>query len=319
MQNILRRLLGFGLVALMALLPAPSALAGSPNQFIVFGDSLSDPGNAFVILREVTVPPFQSFVPSAPYARGALHFSNGPTWVEQLSLIDQAIPSAGPALLIPRVLSNYAVGGARARLPGPFDLTGQINRFLTDFGGKGPTAALYVVWIGGDDLRDAVEALAVDQSGATSVAILQQALGAIQNALLTLHGVGANNFLVLNAPDIGLTPEALLQGPPVPYYATTFSYQFNVGLKQVLDGLQAALGVSIARLDVFALLHEVVAAPSRFGLTNVSAPCIALNTIVHAFCSKPNDFLFWDGIHPTVAGHNIVAERASAALGVLPH
>jgi outer membrane lipase/esterase len=319
MQRILRRLLRSGFVAFVALSLAPPVLAGMPNHFIVFGDSLSDPGNAFVILRTVTIPPFQSFVPSAPYARGALHFSNGPTWVEQLSLIDHAVPSAGPALLIPRVLSNYAVGGARARLAGPFDLTGQIDRFLTDFHGAEPAEALYVVWIGGDDLRDAVEALAADHSGTTSVEILQQAIGAIQEGLLTLYGAGARKFLVLNAPDIGLSPEALMQGAPVPYYATTFSYQFNLGLEQVLNGLQAALGVSIVRVDVFALLHEVVAAPSAFGLTNVSAPCIALNTIVHAFCPKPNDFLFWDGIHPTVAGHNIVAERASAALGALPH
>jgi phospholipase/lecithinase/hemolysin len=40
-----------------------------------------------------------------------------------------------------------------------------------------------------------------------------------------------------------------------------------------------------------------------------------LNTRAHAFCATPNKFLFWDGIHPTVAGHRILAERANAALG----
>ena len=69
------------------------------------------------------------------------------------------------------------------------------------------------------------------------------------------------------------------------------------------------------RLDVFRILNEIVAAPGAFGLTEVTQPCIALNTKRHAFCASPGKFLFWDGIHPTVAGHRILAERADAALG----
>ena len=114
MSNVLKRI-GFGVLAVAVLALASPALAGPPHRFVVFGDSLSDPGNAFVLLRDVEVPPFDSLIPDAPYARGAFHFSNGATWVEQLSLLDHALPSAGPALFIPLLFSNYAVGGARAR------------------------------------------------------------------------------------------------------------------------------------------------------------------------------------------------------------
>ena len=114
MPGVLKKILGAGLIAFIVLAPA-GAEARAPHRFVVFGDSLSDPGNAFVLLRDVEVPPFDSLIPDAPYARGALHFSNGPTWVEQLSLLDHALPSAGPALFIPLLFSNYAVGGARAR------------------------------------------------------------------------------------------------------------------------------------------------------------------------------------------------------------
>ena len=52
------------------------------------GDSLSDPGNAFALTGEQSVPPYDTLdpflVPSAPYARGGHHLSNGATWVEQL-------------------------------------------------------------------------------------------------------------------------------------------------------------------------------------------------------------------------------------------
>src|SRR5688572_10409180 len=96
MANVLKGILRFSLFALVVFAPASPALAGPPNRFVVFGDSLSDPGNAFLLSRNLEVPPFDSLIPDAPYARGALHFSNGPTWIEQLSLLDHALPSAGP-------------------------------------------------------------------------------------------------------------------------------------------------------------------------------------------------------------------------------
>ena len=90
------------------------ASAGDFRRFVTFGDSLSDPGNAFVLLGTVSTPPFE-LIPDAPYARGGLHFSNGATWIEQWARALHQPRSAGPALLAPRVFSNYAVGAARAR------------------------------------------------------------------------------------------------------------------------------------------------------------------------------------------------------------
>jgi phospholipase/lecithinase/hemolysin len=90
-------------------------------------------------------------------------------------------------------------------------------------------------------------------------------------------------------------------------------------LETLLAGLEASLQVQIVRLDTFALLDEIVAAPASFGLTDVSHPCIALNTTVHPYCAKPGGYLFWDGIHPTVAGHHLVAERAYKALNPGSH
>jgi len=321
MANMLQRILGIALYTLTVLAPAGPVLAGGtrhfdpPNRFVVFGDSLSDPGNAFVLLRKLEVPPFDSLIPDAPYARGALHFSNGPTWVEQLSLLNHALPSAGPGFLQPKAFSNYAVGGARARLPGPTDLSAQVRVFNDEFYGHVPAGALYVLWTGGNDVRDALEALATDPTFATSLFIIKQAVFSIRDNLDFLHGSGARKFLVPNAPDIGLAPAVRLLGPAVQGAASFLSAQFNGGLEFMLQGLESALGVEIVRLDVFGILHEVVAQPAKFELTDVTGPCIRLNVTVHAFCERPGRFLFWDGIHPTVAGHRILAKRANAALG----
>lgn len=315
MPNILHRILRIALLALAVLVPAAPAAAGAHQRMVVFGDSLSDPGNAFVLLKDLEVPPFDSLIPDAPYARGALHFSNGATWVEQLSLLDHALPSAGPAFLLPVVFSNYAVGGARARQAGPFDISTQVALFVNDFQGHGPADALYLVWAGGNDLRDALQALAQDPTGVASAVIVQDALFAIRDNLLTLHAAGARKFLVPNAPDLGLTPAVRLLGPAAQGAARFLSAQFNGGLEAILQGLESGLGASIVRLDVFGILNEIVHDPAAVGLTEAEEPCIALNTKVHAFCESPGTFLFWDGIHPTVAGHRILARRANAALG----
>ena len=75
MASKLKGILGVALFAFVVLVSASPVLAGPPQRFVVFGDSLSDPGNAFILTRDLEVPPFTSLIPDAPYARGALHFS----------------------------------------------------------------------------------------------------------------------------------------------------------------------------------------------------------------------------------------------------
>lgn len=212
---------------------------------------------------------------------------------------------------------NFAVGGATARSGGPFDLTTQANLFQRDFSGVAPGHAMYVVYAGGNDVRDALAALAVDPGGATSFAILQGALTAVRDNLLQLQAVGARHFLVPNAPDLSLVPAVRLQDPAVQAAARWLAASYNTSLEGMLSGLETATGMAIVRLDVFALLDEVVAAPGAFDLSNVDQACIVPGTTVHPFCPNPDQYLFWDGIHPTRAGHEILADRASMALGIV--
>src|SRR5436309_11003423 len=78
-------------LVLTVLLAAP-AWAEAQSRFsgiVVFGTSLSDPGNAFALVGDASTPPdfmLNPFlIPSAPYARGGHHFSNGATWIEQFA------------------------------------------------------------------------------------------------------------------------------------------------------------------------------------------------------------------------------------------
>ena len=289
------------------------AEAADLHRLVVFGDSLSDPGNAFVLTLDVSIPPFE-LIPSAPYARGGLHFSNGPTWVEQLGRRLHLGFSAGPALLAPKIFSNYAVGASRARQEGTTSLATQVGWFLRDTGGVAPADALYVVYLGSNDVRDALTALATDPSGATSGMILNAAISALQDNILVLYAAGARQFMVPNAPNLALLPAVRLQGPQVQAAAQFLSVNFNLGLTQLLNGLEASVPVKIARVDVFSLLTDVVAAPSHYGFTDVEHSCITPGTVRGAYCATPDTYLFWDGIHPTRSGHAVLAQRAYAAL-----
>ena len=301
------------LVVLLWQSSAAVAAGGAYSRIVAFGDSVTDPGNAFVQLHTSAVPPFD-LVPSAPYARGGHHFSNGATWVEQLGTTLGLDPSPGPALRVPVVFSNYSVGAARARALPPNDLAAQVGLFLIDFAGAAPPDALYVIHIGGDDLRDALVALQTDPTFATSFAILGEALAALQENIVALASAGAHTFLVPNAPDLSLIPEVRLAGPAAQAAGQFLAAQFNTFLEALLGGLEGPLGVKIFRLDIFDLIHEIVAAPAEFGLTEVADPCITPDTTVHPFCSRPDGHLFWDGIHPTRAGHGIIAGRALSVL-----
>jgi phospholipase/lecithinase/hemolysin len=289
------------------------ASAGELRRVITFGDSLSDPGNAFVLLGTVSRPPFE-LIPDAPYLRGGFHFTNGETWIEQWTRALELPRSGGPALLAPRVFSNYAVGGARARPAGQMDLTTQVNLFLGNHrGGVGPDT-LTVLFLGGNDVRDALEALATDPSGAQSGVILQQAVTAIIDNLRVLASRGARAFFIANAPNLALVPAVRLQGPTAQGAAQYLAMVFNEALAQALAEVQQVAPVQITSFDIFGILNAVAQAPSLYGFEDVEHSCITPGVIVHAVCRHPDEYLFWDGIHPTRAAHALLARAAAQQL-----
>jgi phospholipase/lecithinase/hemolysin len=316
MNRPVLRALAVKAVALIAVLSAP-AYAGGSHQFVVFGDSLSDPGNFFIEYGLVSEPPYMP-VPSAPYDIHGHHFSNGPTWIEQLTEELGSRDSGRPALARPGVYTNYSMGRARARADAPvfpaFDLSTQVGLFLNDFGGHAPARATYVIWIGANDLDDAIGALQTDPSGATSISIIQTALGTIAANIQALWGAGARSFLIPNEPDLGLTPAVRSAGPAAVGAATQLSEAFDSGLTQVLGELQALPQIEFKTLDVFTLLHAVVSDPQAYRLRDAQDPCLTFFVSVDAICERPNRHLFWDGIHPTEAGHEIVEDAAQQVL-----
>lgn len=298
---------------LLIALAAP-CLAGAQGM-VVFGTSLSDPGNARAVLGEANTPPDWTgdrkfLVPDRPYARGGGHFSNGATWVEQLARPLGEAKSVRPAFA-PGGGTNFAFGGARARASGASpDLGRQVGAFLMATNYRAPGSALYVIEMGGNDMRDALQAFAL---GGNGIPILLDALTAIGFNVQQLHRAGARRFLIWNMPNIGVTP-AIRQDPAAASFADQLAQFFNFQLAaDVLGPLRGLEGIQLTVLDAYAKVGDVAKSPATYGLDNATDACLSLAPPYA--CSQPNDYLFWDGIHPTAAGHAILAHEAARLIG----
>ena len=302
-------------------LAASSGIAGAApcDQIVVFGTSLSDPGNAFVLNGGTNVPPDYSvdpfLIPDKPYARGGHHFSNGATWIEQFAASVGMAASTQPAFRAANLgATNFAVAGARANDDGRnVNLSDQVEAFLEQCDGVASSDALYVVEMGANDIRDA---LVVFAGGGNGAGVIQNALLSIATHISLLHAKGARHFLVANAPNIGLTPairrlDVLTPGAAQLVHQLTIG--FNSGLSAVLGQLSVLPGIQIRWLDRYQTLNQIVNDPVAFGLANVTAACITPDEAPFV-CDQPDQFLFWDGLHPTRAAHTIVAQQTAVVV-----
>lgn len=311
---------GWTVLAFLALLLGTPVWASAQSRFsgiVVFGTSLSDPGNAFALVGAQNTPPDFDLnpllIPSAPYARGGHHFSNGATWIEQFARSVGLEGSVRPAFATQDpVATNYAVGASRAYNNGiNVNLGQQVDAFLLRSGGVAAPQALYIIEMGSNDIRDAFQLYATGGNGGP---ILEQALGSIAANIQRLHGAGAREFLVWVAPNVALTPALRTLGPTAGALATSLTQAFNGGLDQLLGQLAFGLpGISFARLDAYQILDSIVANPPAFGLTTATTACVTPSRAPFT-CREVDGYLFWDGIHPTKAGHAILAREMSVVL-----
>ena len=87
---------------------------------------------------------------------------------------------------------------------------------------------------------------------------------------------------------------------------TLASYGFNLAL-QAID----VPGVTITFIDIFSLTRAAWLDPAVVG-AELRGPCVVTGG-PDLDCSKT---VFWDGIHPTVTGHALIAEEAANILGL---
>lgn len=150
------------------------------EELLVFGDSLSDVGNFYLINNEQE--------PKEPYYEG--RFSNGPVWIEVFAE-KMGLPAVKPSLAGGK---NYAFGGARTGVGdrnGKPDIGAQIEEYLNKTNGKIEKNQLIVVSGGCNDFLKGNP--------------IQTIPNTIKN-IEKLAKAGGKTFLVSNFPPLGSLP-----------------------------------------------------------------------------------------------------------------
>jgi outer membrane lipase/esterase len=297
------------LAAALALATLPAFAQQQPySQTIFFGDSLTDAGTFRPALIQV----------AGPQAATLGRFTTNPALVWAEYLADFYGTSAAP---FNQGGTNYATGGARVgtngtqsfgpvSVPVP-SLATQVNTYLAANGGRADANALFTVWGGANDLF-AIGAGAPISTLGTAVATQIGIVSALTSA-------GARYIVVPTLPDMGLTPAARAQGPAAQAQFTQLSSTYNTAL---FNGL-ASSNLRVIPLDTFNLLREVTTNPGAFGITNVTGTaCNPQITAQSLTCSPanyvnagaPTTYLFADGVHPSLATHEILGDYAISIL-----
>lgn len=297
--------------ACIALAISSTAVANDFSQTIFFGDSLTDSG----YFKDTALIKLVSPNTDAK-------FTTNPdlVWSEHLA---KAYGSNATSIGLDENGNNYAGGGAKVTKPVnnfgliPLSFEEQIDKYLAER--SIDSSALYATWIGANDIFAANNLAKTDPTGANK-AIIDAATNASNN-IKRLHANGANNILLFNLPDIGLTPKALSGGKESEALYTQQSQLYNNTLMSSLSDTNA----NIIALDTFSLLQEVVTNPSTYGYKNVTdKACDPAKTTFgqSIFClptslaenNANNTYVFADDVHPTGITHKSIAKYAQSVI-----
>lgn len=302
MLNILRRARRT-LLALFLVLGASFAVQAAYSNVYFFGDSLSDTGNLYTASGGAE--------PLPPYYDG--RFSSGPLWVESLA---SGLGLAGAANPFLQGGNNYAWAGALSGSGGLADpLLGMSTGLQTQVAGywaaSHPVAdpgALYVIDIGGNDLAGIAATLSGTGDAGARLAAAQGVVDNLMFSVNYLIGQGARNFLIANAPNLGVTPMANFGSFAAA--ATDVSQQYNALLAAALGGLGDS--AEIIGFDLFglvtALVDDAIAGGGTYGLNNGLIPCTVTGL------DTCDNSVFFDNMHPTGVVHAMAGQAALAAI-----
>lgn len=283
--------------ALAALTLAAASVAGAASaqtydRLVVFGDSLSDNGNLYLATGGSTPP-------SPPY--GAGRFSNGPVFTERLGF--DAANFMGPVT----GSINYAFGGARTdSQASPPGMRAQLGQYLQRGGTFGSNDLVSVLG-GANNIFQGLPVAGASANPTAAIAPVAQSAAADINFIVNgIAQAGAGTVLVTNLPKLSITPQfrGTPAAPLADYAVTTFNGALLTGLTATAAAQQ---GTNIILMDLFKVGDVVAANPSAFGVSNVTQACFDGASL----CSNPDDYFYFDGVHPTAKGHAVIAQLAN--------
>lgn len=143
---------------------------------------------------------------------------------------------------------------------------------------------------------------------------VSQVIQNLTNSIGSLAQGGAKNFLVFNLPDLGDSPFGKNLGFPDQLNQLTQAH--NRQLASAISNISISNpDLNIYSVDINRLFKTIRATPTKFGFKDVTNPCVTGNfQQVANICDNPDDFLFFDDVHPSSRTHNLIAQAALTAV-----
>ena len=310
----------------------------------VFGDSLVDAGNALELAEFYGDLTFSDLPEGAPsdhlgYFRG--RFSNGYTFADlvankAIGTVTKPVFPFGyedPWLGIPvSPFSsdpsgnnlNFAYGGAQIRrgdeaVP---DLDGQTDAFRDAVDGDADPNALYLITIGGNDVRNLAPSGSDPVEQADAFAALDKAAGKYLTELSQLVEMGAHHIVVTGVPDVGLIPQYDRDGNLLldsteqqrADAATAYSIYLDTLIRtEIVPALQA-MGATITYVPLMDYVDEsgnLVTGALNANLGTIATLHGLTRDELSSNLLEYQHLLFFDQIHPNA--------QANALLGAFMH
>lgn len=219
-------------------------------------------------------------------------------------------------------------------------LTTQVANHLAANGGQFRSSALVLALAGGNDLfmlaggipaRVAElmgQSMTQQQATQTAAGEAVQAMGVAGGELAALVknqmlAKGATRVVVVNLPDVSLTPSSVAEGTAAQALTKSMTEAFN---SQLAAGLANTPGV--LQVDAFTRSIAQAAKPSEYGLTNLTTPacdktsslnpfqgysltCTTASTLVGTDVSH---YAYADTVHPTPYAHQLLSNFVIAEM-----
>lgn len=272
------------------------------GNLLVFGDSLSDMGNAKDSVLNVPDVP--------PYWQG--RFSNGMVWVEYLSQAYGVTTTHGSGTTAG---DNRAFGGAQTGAGFSYlllpNVGSQITSYLANVQSSFASNDVVSLWAGGNDF------LYGTANADTIVTNMESHIRQLETA-------GATTFIIPNLPPLEKTPEILGRSQTQQQNIASEVASYNSKLSTLINSLRTELGITVYSVDAYSIFNDIIANKAALGLTNTqSAACsgnagllpLPICSNGDPIASNVDEYIFFDKAHPTRIMHQYISRFAVESIG----
>ena len=173
------------------------------------------------------------------------------------------------------------------------------------FGGTAEADALYLINVGGNDIRD----ILID--GLNPGDTIAAAAGTIATQVASLQSAGASEILFVGVGNVVGIPEIRPAGPEVMAAGRFLSEQLNLAIQMVL----APLGVVF--YDTIAFFDDVLPVLEGAGI-NTTEACLGSPDPDPEGAPTCNGYAFFDTVHPATQPLQLLGDDIVASLVPVP-